>query len=340
MHFILTLFLSVLICCEYVYSLEFDLSSWELVSENVPLANRRMQGIYDAGLQDNDCIYLTDGNRNYYCFRLSTQQIEKTINNGIATFSGAYKSSALFPASETGDSSDIAYFFHANYRYITKYDITNSITTKSALSMSADINTNPCMVRHPTNTEYLFIAGAYPDHTYSLLIVYDIANEYYFVVNNLLHHVHEYPNCASINVNDKNYLFVIGGKSIYIEKIDLDKVIYSINELKTTMDTLSIAQENGGGIYNVSVNTEWEILNVTLSGDDINNVDYNRAWSSSVAIYGENVFILGGRISFTIDTRNILYFNAGQEIIGFIEQDLPYSMGDALAMYVFCFFYL
>lgn len=289
--------------------------------------NFRMLGAYNKNAENNDCIYAASVG-NYYCFNLTSQSLELTTSNQSEVYSGAYESTALFTASETG-SNDILYMMHANDRTIIKYDTGTQTSRILANNFEDHLVTNPCLVRHPTNIDYLFVVGLnITNRQYFHLAIYDIVSEEY-VFANILHHYHSYPNCAVMNVDSNNYFYVLGGRSTYIERINLDAVIDEL-ELHET----SYSGTNTSGITEVTLETDWESLDVNLTADDV-SVDYNSVWSSSVVTYNEYILIMGGRISFTTATSVITYFNVVSNEIGYVG-DFPSKMGDVLAVYVLC----
>ena len=320
------LFFSLVFLKRFIFAHgSIEVTDWTLVDKYPTggwLDNFRIVGSYSENAENDDCIF-TASVGNYYCLNLTTQSLT-LITTGQNVYSGAYESTALFTATETG-SNDIFYMMHANDRTIIKYDTGTMTSSILGNNFGYHLSTNPCMVRHPTNTDYLFVVGLnISNGAYFHLAVYDIVNEDY-VIANTLHHLHRYPNCAVMNVDSTNYFYVLGGKSTDIERINLDAVIDELETQLSTDDSVTTT------ITEVTLETDWESLGVNLETDDV-SVDYSSVWSSSV------VLIMGGRISFTVATSVIISFNVNSNEVAYVG-DIPSNMGDVLAVYVVFFLF-
>ena len=294
-------------------------------------ATHRLAGTYDVNAKDNNYIYFGHETGEFYRYDVTGQFMVRTWKDGPGVASGSFENAVLFTASELNQTKDVLYFMSALYNPATIVKYTND----SALALSKtipDSGTNLCLIRHPTNTKYLFSIGLFGTNVVNKLIAYDIKNEEYLIHNITLNHVHSVPGCIVMKVESVNYFYVIGGNSVYIERINLDHVVNELNDQMN--ETFNIS--------NAIINTEWEVINVTIPIKNVSNsessvgcTNYSVISSSSIVKYRRYILILGGRCGLTNEyqTGNVLYFNVHTNEIGYLD-DIPIKMSGSLAVYV------
>lgn len=286
------------------------ITSWTTLTTKFDTAEYRMQGAYSI---DTDCVYIAILS-NQYCFNVSSESLAPlTLTRDLSTYNGVYQNTVLFEATNSNTfQSDILYYIHGNDRRIIKHDIDNRtmFTLTGSNFMSSIINTNPCLVSHSSNQDYLFVVGNNVTNINQvLLIVYNIMYNNYTIVN-VLNHYHSRFMCSVVD----DYLYVLGGDSIYIERISLDDIIEEFSN------------DNLGG-----VDHEWESVNATLPNE------YNQVWSASVVNYDRIIYIMGGRTDHETPILSIVYFNVDTLDVGYNNVSLPFRMADSLAVYVLIF---
>ena len=320
-----------------------ELSDW-IVETTFSGVSYRSLGAYNKNAQNSDCIYVTRGFRRYLCYHISTNSLEILAINQDWIYGSVHQSTALFTASETG-SNDTLYFMNANDREIVKFNTSGNTTSILSGSMSSLLNTNPCMIRHPTDTRYLFIIGQDITSTSDVnrFIIYNIINETWIVVNrnsSSLHYFHSYPSCIVMNIDSINYFYVLIGKSVYVERIDLDAVISDLDEINNNGEyngSDSIFDEGLG--TEINLNTQWEIMDGQLTTNDTNGIDYSRMYASPVVRYDKWIILLGGWYSSSLGSNGTVYYNVETNDVGYVGT-IPRAMGDFLAMYVVYFCYV
>ena len=288
------------------------LMSWTILNDEfeTTFPQYRMQGAYSA---ESDCVYITS-NSDEYCFNLSSESIIPiAMISSILTFNGAYQNTVLFRESDSNNyTNDILYYMHGNNQHIIKQDTgAKTMVSLSGSSMSTIIDTNPCMVSHSTNREYLFIVGNSDSRT-EILIAYSIVNDNYTVVNELNEN---HQRCMCTVVDD--YLYAFGGESVYIERISLDNVLDLLIDLDNFDDNNN--------------NIEWETVNAQLPSE------YSDITSATTVNYDRLIYVIGGRTDHENAVSKIVYFNVDTLDVGYNNVSLPYKLADSLAVYVFIY---
>ena len=310
--------LIVSVSSEFMY----DLTEWTTVA-HFDSADYSMLTAYDGNWTNSDCIYIATHSTGAYCFHVSNNSLTPSLHNqGI--FSSAYQSGALF----TEAGYDVAYYMHGNNVQIFKYNSSSKIVAvlTSSLFYTHILNTQACMVRHPTNENYLFIVGQhFYNQDVNALYLYNILNQSLTFGNNLTGH-HVVPMCVVAKIGSTNYLYVVGGRSNDIERIDLDSVVIDMD-----------IDSTGG------VTTEWMQTNVSLAGLHCSTVDsfciqgtnysYANVWGAAIVNYNEYIIIIGGAVALDISINLISYINVDTDEVGYVGT-LPFNISNAPAVYV------
>ena len=139
----------LLVLCSITFviaSFDYDLSTW---TDIVQFSSgwTILAGSYNRDAENNDCIYITNGNGDFYCFSKSNESLNILASSQKSLSNIATQNTVFFTANETA-SNDMLYFLTGNNNNVTiiSFDITTKTTTIVS-NLSHIIGSNPCVVR-------------------------------------------------------------------------------------------------------------------------------------------------------------------------------------------------
>lgn len=294
------------------------LQNWTTAQTNMSTPNAQMYGIYSENSYDPDCIFIFGGNNDgygKYCYHLS---------NGTWESLGGVPNHVKNPV-----SSNVAFFVPDTAVYISLignvHTIALNTNSDSFYDQLKSYTTQGCVVKHPNNTNYVFIVALY---TNRMLFMFNYNTKIAYEVSTLLTS-HIDGTCVVNNYNTSNYLYVMGGSSDYVERINLDNLIdYSIysSEWNNT---------NFENIPNSDKNASLSSINDNLYrvGSGITFDYFNGAYFCSCVSYEQFIYIIGCAedSSGSSPTNNVIYLDVENWVLKYWG-NVPNALRSVTAM--------
>ena len=271
-----------LVICMVAHA-SYPFTSWTLSSAALPSANRALFCVYEEEF-NNECIWIFGGlecSTCVYCYNITSDSIYTYDTLTTISFNLASTGAALIDG--------IVYYW--NRGDIRQYNITSKEDTTLVADVKSTSSDRNCMVRNPNTDNYnqlLIVDGDDSTDFY----IYDIDTNTYTTGNSL--NVSRFaPECAISysQYNDANYgvtdayLYVIGGQTQVIERIDVTGNVSS---------------------------SLWEtafIMSDTVSGAVFDFTSSNNNYWSAISYY-DVIYMWGGwGVTDFSDANETFYFN-------------------------------
>lgn len=276
-----------------------------------------------------ECIFLFGGSvcrTCSYCYNMTSDSLVSWGSIAVETYSQGIPNTVMI--------DDTIYYLSAADT-IGIYDITTPTVQDVSTFSSWTISHASCIVQHPDYDNYLFIMVSHSTG----FIMFDLnsGGTPIYIAGSDLSIERNWPSCAVNNYDDSNgdndnYFYVIGGDSIYFERINLDDVVGSY-------------LDNG-----IITDVEWEIINKT--GVYLNcdmSVDCQMDFGGTgirvmgATTYKHCIFIMGGetngggrqsnRETFCLDVENWQFLYLGNYIYYVEGHKMMYVL---LFCFLFC----
>ena len=256
-----------------------------------------------------ECIFLFGGDdcqKCVYCYNITSDELVNWDRLSTGTSSQGVPDAVMI-----GDT--IYYLPYTGG--ISIYDVNTKI--EAVLSGISTIDQESCLVRHPTNENYLFAVYSHSKTFYLIDLETGVTNTGFQMTGESLTFTRNWPSCAVNSFLDNVYLYVIGGDSVVIERINLDELI---DEYESSNKT------------DIS-GTQWETLSGVLlscSSDPRCTFDtsgYIR--TVGVASVNQCIYIIGGETNDAAQQSNnqVLCLDVENEEILYLGDYLHYVEG-------------
>ena len=317
------------------------LTKWTVSNVTMQVANSGVYNVYSQDSIDPECIFLFGGRPNGFqtsCYNLSSNTYNILSNLTVDVKSPVGQRAVLF-------APDNVYFIH---RSGILYNL--NLTTQNAVIAHAlqIIWERSCIVRHPTNSKYFFVVAL---QSTNFLYIYDISTGNFTTVTSLINN-HILGTCVVNSYNNQSinasYLYVFGGESSYIERINLDNVIEIANECDDDILSADFGGVNFEFIPNSDTSTSLGFENDYLygssssggsSGSSGSGVTYNFSFCkyATGVSYKQWIYIIG--CAKGGPTNNIIYLDVVNWVVEYWGNmpNAVRSIASVLSFFLFVF---
>ena len=247
--------------------------------------------------------YAAGGQYNVYCFNITTNTMIQWDTLSYPATGNRNRNAAMV--------GDDIYFEYAGTYYI--YNVVSKTQDFALIPFS--MNT-PCIVKSRTNNEEIYFVDVTGD-SFGIL---NVVTGDTFVGPSVPTYRNILGSC-DINTANGNYLYVMGGGTTNIDRIDLDNILN----------------------YSGNMNSSWETLDVHMSMEDGASIDYSGYSHAMIESIGDYVYLISGIVDGSNDGINdINYLNTKTLTVGF-SGDFPYYVYYSASVYVtiyVCSFFL
>ena len=276
-------------------------NNWTVSETTLTNTNEFIYTVYNPDSQDfSDAIWLVGGNhiRNtVYYYNITSNSITN-YDTLSTTNTNTYAISSQAAVIYTNNTNDYIYFATSN-GVIYKYDIRNKQQTSFYYDAMSPFS-NPCLVKSSTNGDYTDLL--YVVESSSNFWIYNFTNGNW-TQGASLNKAHFYRYCSVNSVNNNEFLYVLGGSTVFIEKLDLADPFAN----------------------------DWMLLSSTLNTSDGVSIDYENAAFLTAISYKHYIFLLGGNDGNYHD--DIVYLNCKTDTVEF-DSDFIYNARGISGVYV------
>lgn len=285
--------------------------TWKLGSTTMPENRYASAAIYS---NDANCILIfggfligtTDQKKNVWCYHVENDTFTTydTLSSGYINQNGG----GVFKISNKNNNNEEIYLWNGLDFELIKYNV---LYKNSSIVTSNDDYSDTkygCMVKHPTNDDILYY-GAFMDS--STFYSYNLSNNSWTQLASTNEN-HYRPGCTSITYNNKSQLYIIGGKTTKIEKIDLN-----------------------------NVNLGWTYTNSSL--EEINSdtgIDYATARVMNTLTFESCIYIIGGYDATVVPEDDIIVYDIEKDEFDYLGTSLYNEWGATNVFIMIHFIYL
>ena len=251
------------------------LQTWQLSSSSLPGGTRNAFSAW-PGTNSNfsDCVFVFGGKDcihnqcdTMFCYNTSSNNLESFGKLSIIS-NASFSTRHVTCVSNAFVISDIIYWMNTNGSAYT-YDLNGNLTREEFKTTIIDVQ-YPCLLKHPNDTQFFVIndTNDYETHTPNEFWIYDLVTNTTMQGNTM--NAARYRPAAIVSEYDTDnpYIYVMGGHSKYIERLNLNN------------------PQNG----------EWELLQLLLESSisDEFDVAVNKYSAHGIATFANFIYLIGG----------------------------------------------